>query len=578
MARRRREAAAPPATPRRLWPRSASEQRLIALVRRGDLAAFEILYDRHARELLTFCNYILRSAEDAEDAVQATFASAYRTLIADERKIELRPWLFTIARNASLSILRKRRPTSELREYAAASDDPAARAEQRESLREAVVSLLKLPERQRTALVLAELHGFSHAEIGEVLDISTERVKSYVFQARSSMISERSARDADCAEIRQELAGARGAQLLKGRLRRHLRSCEGCREYSAAIRRRRGQLGVLLPIAPTLALKRRVIDAASSCTNDAGACASGAAGVGAGAATTAELIGVGAKGLVAKLLIGSIGLAAGTGAGSLALGAGGPPRGTTRSTQARGPASVDPAARARNVDRFSTPSTAPGHTVQASLSSRSPRAAASSTTSVLGTARAQRAESADSGAEAHGKSSEAHGKSSEAHGKSSEPHGKSGEAHGNGGLPASGSRGNGGVSSGHGKSAEAHGNGANRSTAHGESSEGHGRSASSRGNASAGSESARPSTPGAARIGGASGEHANSTPAAGTGAGSNGKGGVGAQAPPQSASGEQPAAQPPAQAPTTEGSTPKGQAAHGEPPAQASEGSQSHKP
>jgi RNA polymerase sigma factor (sigma-70 family) len=555
------------------------------LVRRGDLAAFETLYDRHARELLAFCNYILGSAEDAEDAVQATFASAYRTLIADERKIELRPWLFTIARNASLSILRKRRPTSELREYAAASDDPAARAEQRESLREAVVSLLKLPERQRTALVLAELHGFSHAEIAAVLDDSPERVKSYVFQARSSMISERSARAADCAEIREELAGARGAQLLNGRLRRHLRSCAGCREYSAAIHRRRGQLGVLLPIAPTLALRRRVIDAASSCANDAGACAGGAAGVGAGAATTAELIGVGAKGLVAKLLIGAVGLAAGTGAGSLALGAGGPPRGrsTTRSEQARGGASVDPAARARNVDHLSTPSTAPGDTAQATLPSRSARAAASSPTSVLETARAQRAESAGSGAGVHGKSSEPHGKSAESHGRGSEARGESSEAHGKSVVPGSRNLGNGDASSGHGKSAEAHGNGnaangANRSTARGESPEDHGKSAASRENGAAGSVTGKHSTPGAAHTGGASGEHASSTPAAGGGASANGKGGAGAQAPPQSASGEQPAAQPPAQAPATEGSTPKGQAAHGEPPAQASAGSQSHKP
>jgi RNA polymerase sigma factor (sigma-70 family) len=576
MARRRREAAAPPVTTRRPWPRSASEQRLIALVRRGDLAAFAILYDRHARELLTFCNYILGSAEDAEEAVQATFASAYRNLIVDERKIELRPWLFSIARNASLSILRKRQPTSELRESAATSDDPAARAEQRESLREAVVSLLKLPERQRTALVLAELHGFSHAEIADVLDVSPERVKSYVFQARSSMISERSARDADCVEIREELAAARGAQLLKGRLRRHLRSCEGCREYSAAIRRGRGQLGALLPIAPTLALRRRVLDAASSCANDGGACAGGAAGVGVGAAaTTAELIGVGAKGLVAKLLIGAVGLAAGTGAGSLALGAGGPTRGRSapRSAQARG-AAVDPAAPARGVDRFGAPSAVPGRAVQASLPSPSPRAGAGSTTSVLGTARAQRAESAGNGAAAHGKSAEAHGKSSEAHGKSAEAHGKSG-------VSAAGNRGNGGVSSGHGKSAEAHGNaanGASRSAARGESSEGHGKSASSRGNGAAGSEPARPSTPGAAHTDGASGEHASSTPAAGDGAGANRKGGGGAQVPPPSASGEQAAAQTPAQAPTTEGSTPKGQAAHGEPPAQAPEGSQSHKP
>src|SRR4030088_2440700 len=89
--------------------RFAADDRLMSFVRRGDSAAFEILYDRHASELLSFCVYMLGSRQDAEDAVQATFASAYRTLNAGARDLALRPWLFTVARNACLSILRKRR-------------------------------------------------------------------------------------------------------------------------------------------------------------------------------------------------------------------------------------------------------------------------------------------------------------------------------------------------------------------------------------------------------------------------------------------------------------------------------------
>ena len=61
----------------------ASDEWLVACVRRGDTAAFEALYDRHVRELLGFCVYMLSSRQDAEDAVQATFTSAYRALRAD---------------------------------------------------------------------------------------------------------------------------------------------------------------------------------------------------------------------------------------------------------------------------------------------------------------------------------------------------------------------------------------------------------------------------------------------------------------------------------------------------------------
>ena len=69
----------------RVRARLVTDDRLIALVRRGDTAAFEALYERHAGPLLSFCIYMLGSRHDAEDATQASFASAYRALRADDR-------------------------------------------------------------------------------------------------------------------------------------------------------------------------------------------------------------------------------------------------------------------------------------------------------------------------------------------------------------------------------------------------------------------------------------------------------------------------------------------------------------
>src|SRR5215469_10929669 len=137
--------------------RLASDKRLVALVRAGEAVAFEVLYDRHALKLLSFCRHMLGSRQDGEDALQRTFASAYRALLLDEREIELRPWLFAIARNECLTILRQRRPTSELDDTEPATEGLSSRVEGREDLRNLLADLGALPEHQRAALLLSEL-------------------------------------------------------------------------------------------------------------------------------------------------------------------------------------------------------------------------------------------------------------------------------------------------------------------------------------------------------------------------------------------------------------------------------------
>lgn len=316
-----------------------SDERLVSLVRRGDGAAFEALYDRHVAALLSYCFFLLGSREDAEDAVQTTFASAYGALLRDERHVEARPWLFAIARNTCIGMLRKRRPQEGEELARPAGEDLLAKVERRESVRQLLVGLQALPERHRTALLLAELHGHSQREIGRLLGVSPETVKSYIFQARTTLASERAARETACHEIREELAGARGAALLRGRLRRHLRSCAGCREYADQVSRRRRALGALLPLLPTIALRRRVLDSTAGQAAGTGLCAGGA-GAGATLSGAIELGGAGAKTLVAKLLIGA-GLVAGAGAGGIALVAVSP------APAARVPAAIHPAGSGR---------------------------------------------------------------------------------------------------------------------------------------------------------------------------------------------------------------------------------------
>ena len=308
-------------TASRVRLRLVGDERLVASVRRGDAAAFEALYDRHAAELLAFCVYMLGSRHDGEDAVQATFAAAYRTLRADRRSVALRPWLFAIARNNCLSILRRRHPWVELNGEPALDGDPLRELELREEVRSMVAGLRTLPESQRASLVLAELHGFSQAEIGEVLGVPAQQVKSFICQARSNLLSERTARETDCREIREELTTARGAALLRGRLRRHLRSCDDCRTYADGVARQRRHLGALMPLVPSLILKYRALEGAfgTGVVAEPAGYAGGTVAGGAVAGTAAEVAGGGFKALALKIAAGVAFLGTGAGTGATVL-------------------------------------------------------------------------------------------------------------------------------------------------------------------------------------------------------------------------------------------------------------------
>ena len=91
--------------------RLQSDERLIALTRRGQHAAFEVLCSRYQSRLLSFCRHMLASREDAEDVLQEVFAAAFNAVLADERAINVRPWLYRIARNRSLNHLRRNTAT-----------------------------------------------------------------------------------------------------------------------------------------------------------------------------------------------------------------------------------------------------------------------------------------------------------------------------------------------------------------------------------------------------------------------------------------------------------------------------------
>lgn len=272
------------------------DAQLVARVRAGDALAFEVLYARHLPGVLSFCRHMLGSRDEAEDAVQMVFVAAHRQLAADDRDINLKPWLYAIARNRCLSILRARRDVGR-GEVEISTEGLPDVAQRRADLRALLTDLQDLPEEQRSALVLTELGDLSHAEVARVLECEPGQVKGLVFRARSGLVERRDAREAACEEIRVELANATGGGLRRGRLRHHLKACSGCSSYLADLRRQRKMLSLVLPVAPTLGLKSTVLGAlGGGSTAGAGAAtaltAGGAASLGAATAVKLAVAGV----------------------------------------------------------------------------------------------------------------------------------------------------------------------------------------------------------------------------------------------------------------------------------------------
>jgi RNA polymerase sigma factor (sigma-70 family) len=286
----------------------SSDSTLVAMIRDGQDGAFEALYERHHRAILSFCRHLLGDPHEAEDAVQHTFLAAYRELAYTSKDITVRPWLFTIARNRCYSILRSRReqPTDDYDQLM--TEGLSFQVQQREDLRELLRDMADLPEQQRAALVLSELDALSHHQIGDVLGVRPDKVKALVYQARSTLSAAKDARDTPCEDIRHELSVGRGAALRRGNLRRHLRDCDGCRAFRTQVERQRRGLRALLPVFPTIALRQSIFGGAAAGGTGPAATAGGAgtATVGGGA-----LLGGAVKTSAAKAILAGLALSVG---------------------------------------------------------------------------------------------------------------------------------------------------------------------------------------------------------------------------------------------------------------------------
>ena len=269
--------------------RLRSDDQLLALFRAGADEAFNVLHDRYRQRLFAYVRQMLaaQSRQDAEDVLQDVFVRAFGALRADERPVNVRAWLYRVAHNRCIDHLRRPMPApADIFEMSRTPlHDPLEDAQRREDLRRLVTDVGRLPEQQRSALLMREIDGMSYADLATALDVTVPAVKSLLVRARLGLVEAAEARSTDCAVIREDLVAAydRGVKA-SGRARRHMKECAGCREYRAALRGVRSSFAALTPGAGAAALAAKLFGIGGGSAAAGGAAATGGGAAAAGAA------------------------------------------------------------------------------------------------------------------------------------------------------------------------------------------------------------------------------------------------------------------------------------------------------
>jgi RNA polymerase sigma factor (sigma-70 family) len=289
--------------------RLQSDERLVALIRRGNHGAFEALVSRYQSRLHAFCRHMLGSREDAEDVLQEVFAAAFNAMQADERPLNVRPWLYRIARNRSLNHLRKQQPIgvdSMDVHYSEGGLTTADKVHKREDFRLLLVDVQGLPETQRTALLLREIDALSYDQIAEAMDTTVPSVKSLPVRARVSLAAAAEARQLSCEEVRLELGEvAEGLKKMPPPVRRHVKACDRCAAFKTTLRDTNKALAAIFPVGPLLLLKKLALAHLGTTAGGGGATAASSAGASAaGSAAASSAISAGVSALASKAAAG----------------------------------------------------------------------------------------------------------------------------------------------------------------------------------------------------------------------------------------------------------------------------------
>ncbi len=285
----------------------------------GNQRAFAAIFERYHQDLYRYCAAILGNAEDAQDAVQNTMLKVLRALPGDGRELQLKPWLYRIAHNEAIDLIRARRGAEPIdAEAATGVAGPAEEAEARGRLQQLISDIAELPDRQRGALVMREMGGLGYEQIGEALQTSPAVARQTLYEARLSLRQMKEGREMPCHEVMQAISDDDGRVLRRRDIRAHLHGCEDCRAFRSEIAERRRQFSSLapLPAVASAGILQSLLGGAGGGASAAG----GAAGVVAGKALGGSAA---IKTAAAVLAVSAIGVVAADHRGALDLGLGG---------------------------------------------------------------------------------------------------------------------------------------------------------------------------------------------------------------------------------------------------------------
>jgi len=160
---------------------------IVERCRRGEGGAFEAIILKYQNVIMSLAYRIVRNNEDARDVAQAVFIKAFGSLDSFDPRHKFFSWLYRIAVNESLNFVdRRNRRATLVPDWTAAAPDPEEKLALSELNGKIDKALRRLQPAQRALLALS-VDGFSYREIGRILDLSENKVKSKLFSARNKL-------------------------------------------------------------------------------------------------------------------------------------------------------------------------------------------------------------------------------------------------------------------------------------------------------------------------------------------------------------------------------------------------------